>query len=102
MEIGKVVAQELRRSTGVGIVGWKDDGGIDRKPELHQLATLAIEQVGRKPGLLARHRADRNHLVHRRHVAEREHIRERRVRAHLTPFHRHARGGPRRPRHFCF
>ena len=73
IELGEIVAQQLGRAAGVGIFGREDDDGIDREAELHQLAFRAVQQIGRKPGLLPRHLADRHHLIHRRHVAERQH-----------------------------
>ena len=38
IEIGEIVAQELRGAAGVGIFRRKDDDGIDRQAELGQVA----------------------------------------------------------------
>ena len=100
-EIGEIVAQQLRGAAGVGIVRRKDDDGIDREAELHQLAVAAVEQVGREPRLLPRHDADPHHLVDRRHVAEREHVIERGVAAYLTALDRDAGAGAGGARDFA-
>ena len=71
LQVGEIVAQQLGGAAGVGIFRREDDDRIDREAELHQVAVAAMQQVGRKPRLLARHLADRHHLVDRRHVAER-------------------------------
>ena len=77
MQVGEIVAQQFGGAAGVGIFRREDDHRIDRQAELHQVAVAAMQEVGRKPRLLARHLADRHHLVDRRHVAERQHVIER-------------------------
>ena len=96
----KLSRSSLRRAAGVGIFRRKDDDRIDGEAELHQFAFAAMQQVGRKPRLLARHLADRHHLVDRRHVAEREHVIERRVSADLAAFDRDAGAGAGGARNF--
>ena len=100
-ELGEIVAQQLGGAAGVGIFRRKDDDGIDREAELHQLAVAAMEQVGREPRLLPRHDADPHHLVDRRHVAEREHVIERGVAADLTALDRNAGAGAGGARDFA-
>ena len=101
IKLGEVVAQELGGAAGVGIFGGKDDDGVYCKPELDKLAAGAVQELGGKPGLLARRRADRDHLVDGRHVAQREDAGERRMSADLTAFDRDAGSGPRGSRNFC-
>ena len=101
IELGKIVAQQLGRAARVGILGRKDDDGIDRQAELHQIAICTVEKVGGKPRLLPRHFTDRNHLVHRRHVTEREHGSERRMAADLAVFDRNAGASAGGTRDFC-
>ena len=101
LQVGEIVAQQLGGAAGVGIFRREDDDRIDREAELHQLAVAAVQQVGRKPRLLARHLADRHHLVDRRHVAEREHVIERCVAADLTAFDRNAGAGAGGARDFA-
>ena len=93
LQVGEIVAQQFGGAAGVGIFRREDDDRIDRQAELHQVALAAMQQVGREPGLLARHASDRHHLVDRRHVAEREHGLERRVAADLAAFDRNAGPG---------
>src|SRR4051812_2129360 len=93
IQLSEIVAQQLRGAAGVRILGWKDDYRIDCKPELDKLAFTAIQQGGRKPRQLARHLADRHHLVDGRHVAQRQHGFETLVTANLTAFHRDAATG---------
>ncbi len=100
IKLGEVVAQELGGAAGVGIFGGKDDDGVYRKPELDKLAAGAVQEIGGKPGLLARRRADRDHLVDGGHVAQREDAGERRMSADLTAFDRDAGSGPRGSRNF--
>ena len=90
VQVGEIVAQQLGGAAGVGIFRREDDHRIDGKAELHQVALLAMQQIGGEPRLLARDLADRHHLVDRRHVAEREHVIERRMAADLTAFDRNA------------
>ena len=59
----KIVAQNARCATRVGIARRKDDLWIDGQPELHELALRTIEQVGRVGGLLGRNAADGAHLI---------------------------------------
>ena len=102
IEFGKIVPQQLGGAAGVGIFGRKDDDGIDRQAELHQVALAAVQEVGWKPRLLPRDCADRHHLVHRRHVAEREHVGQRRMSADLTAFDRNACSGAGGTGDFCW
>ena len=90
VKLGEIVAQDPRHAAGVGIFRREDDHRIDGEAELHQFAVAAMQQVGRKPRLLALDLADRNHLVHRRHVAERQHGLELVVAADLAAFDRNA------------
>src|SRR5207302_10700770 len=69
---------------------------------LHQLGLVALEQSGRKPGQLARHLADRNHLVHRGHVAKREHGLKLLVAAHLAGLDRNAAAAAGGASDFCW
>src|SRR3954447_21346698 len=93
VQLSEIVAQQLRGAAGVRILGWKDDYRIDGKSELDKLAFPAIQQGGRKPRQLARHFADRHHLVDGRHVAQRQHGFETLITANLTAFHRDAPPG---------
>jgi len=101
IELGEIIPQQLGGAAGVGIFRRKDDDRIDREAELHQIALGAMEQVGGKPGLLPRHLADRDHLVHGRHIAERKYPGQRRMAADLTAFDRNACSASGGARDFC-
>jgi hypothetical protein len=73
IKISEVFPQDPGHATGVGVLGRKDDHGINGEAKLNQFAIRAMQQVGRKPGLLALNLADGDHLVDRRHVAKRKH-----------------------------
>ena len=55
VQVGEIVAQQFGGAAGVGIFRREDDDRIDREPELHQVAVTAMQEIGRKPRLLARH-----------------------------------------------
>jgi hypothetical protein len=100
LQIREIVAQQFGSAAGVRIFRRKYNNGVDREAELHQVAIAAMQKVGRKPRLLARHRADGHHLVDRRHVAEREHGIERGRAANLAAFDWNAAAGASAARDF--
>ena len=93
LQISEIVSQQFSGPTGIRIFRRENDDGINCQAELYQVTVAAVQEVGRKPRLLAWHLPDRHHLVDGRHVAEREHIIERRVAADLTALDRNAGAG---------
>ena len=84
LQFGEVVAQDLRRPAGVGILGRKQNRRIDDQAELHELALLAVQDFGGVGRLLVRALPDRAHLVDRRKIAEKQHRLKFLRAAHLT------------------